>query len=370
MRMLSRFLLPSLFVAVAGLASAGTISLTDPTPDDYLGRTNTVRFLISDANAKVTVRVELRQVADPSVVITTQREFTPNADKTIDGSIPLNLSPGLANGAYTLKVTATEPGATYNTLTPINVTVDVKDPRFLQFNPIDGGFVRGLVPITALFDEDNMKEWRVQVDNADIPNNVGTDVMLSTTWDSTLEVNDGPKTITISAEDLAGNKSSVSVTITVDRNPPSALILSPTTTDVFYGNARIPVVVEITDQFNNAVDARTIDVVIEDLQGNLIGRVARRSVQNNGSKVTFSGRIRDISSLPSEFNIVVHVSDRAGNAAAPQAVKITKGRGIMATYTVSNNDEPASETVRVQAKLWFKQKFDIVNGRLVPRTNK
>src|SRR5690606_39209171 len=120
----------------------------------------------------------------------------------------------------------------------------------------------------------------------------------------------------------------------------STLILSPTSTDVFYGNARIPVIVEITDQFNNAVDARTIDVVIEDMQGNLIGRVARRSVNNQGAKVTFSGRIRDISSLPSEFKIVVHVSDRAGNAAVDQEVTITKGRGVFDGYHVStpNND--------------------------------
>ncbi len=369
MKFRNRIALPLLLAAVAGFASAGTISLTDPTPDDFLGRSNTVKFLISGANAKVTVSVELRQVADPTVVISTQREFTPDASNQIDGSIPLNLSQGLPNGAYTLKVTATEPGATYNTLTPINVTVDVKDPRFLQFNPVNGGFARGLVPITALFDEDNMKEWRVQVDGADIPNNIGSSLDLATIWDSSLEVNDGPKTITISAEDLAGNKASQTITITVDQNPPSALILSPTSNDVFYGNARVPVIVEITDQFNNAVDSRTIDVVIEDMAGNIIGRVARRSVTNQGPKVTFSGRIRDISSLPSEFKIVVHVSDRAGNAAVDQEVTITKGRSIFDNQSVSKPDDKGSETVKETAKMWFDRCLRIGGGRLFPGKN-
>ncbi|QYK53987.1 MAG: hypothetical protein KF824_03610 [Fimbriimonadaceae bacterium] len=329
MRSHKRASISCLFALLSASAFAGTITLAAPNEGDFLGKANTITFNITNASAQVTVLVKLTQVADPTVSISTTKQFTPDVDGKINGSINFNLSEGLTNGAYTLQVTPTEPGATYNVLAPLNVTVDVKDPKFLQFNPIDAGFVRGSVIVTAEFLEDNMKEWRVQVNGSDIPNNTGNTNNLMVIWDSSLEATDGTKSIALSSEDLAGNSANRSISVTVDRTPPTSTVLAPTPSDPVFGNGQIPVVVQVQDQFNGSLDARTIDVLIRDTSGNFITRVARRSVNNNGSSVTWSGRIRDLSRLPSVFDIVVIATDKAGNLAADQTVRITQGgRGV------------------------------------------
>lgn len=311
--------------AVASLVSAGTITVTSPTSGEFLGKSNNVSFNIRNAVSKVTVRVTATQVADPTITVSTQREFTPNVDGEIGGSIPLNLSSGLANGPYSLTVVATEPDASYNIVPAIPVIVDVKDPRFIQFNPISGNFVRGLVPISSLFDEENMKEWRVQVNNADIPNNTGSTTILSVLWDSTLETADGAKTITITAEDQAGNKASQSISVTIDRVAPTSTILAPTGAEIILPGSRLAVVAVIDDQFANSVDERTVDVTIEDTNGNFVMRVARRTIRNNGNSLTWAGRIRDASKLPSEFDLVITAGDKAGNRATTQRLRLKVG---------------------------------------------
>lgn len=311
--------------AVASLVSAGTITVTSPTSGEFLGKSNNVSFNIRNAVSKVTVRVTATQVADPTITVSTQREFTPNVDGEIGGSIPLNLSSGLANGPYSLTVVATEPNASYNVVPAIPVIVDVKDPRFIQFNPISGNFVRGLVPISSLFDEENMKEWRVQVNNADIPNNTGSTTILSVLWDSTLETADGAKTITITAEDQAGNKASQSISVTIDRVAPTSTILAPTGAEIILPGSRLAVVAVIDDQFANSVDERTVDVTIEDTNGNFVMRVARRTIRNNGNSLTWAGRIRDASKLPSEFDLVITAGDKAGNRATTQRLRLKVG---------------------------------------------
>lgn len=365
MRSLKRASIFCLFALLSASAFAGNITLADPNDGDYLGKSNTITFNITNASALVTVVVKLTQVADPTVVISTQKQFTPNFDGKINGTINLNLSGGLPNGAYTLEVTPSEPGGTYNVLTPLNVNVDVKDPKFLQFNPINAGFVRGTVIVTADFLEDNMKEWRVQVNGSDIPNNTGNTNILNVIWDSSLEATDGTKTISLSSEDLAGNTANQSISVTVDRTPPTSTILAPTVSDPVYGNGQIPVVVKVDDQFNGSLDARTIDVLIKDTNGNFITRVARRALTTAGTSVTWSGRIREVANLPTTFDIVVIATDKAGNLAADQVVRITKGsRGRNDLTVVSvNGKEADSETVREVSHGWIREGYRFFNKK-------
>ncbi|MDI9639975.1 hypothetical protein QPK87_19995 [Kamptonema cortianum] len=343
MRNTARFF--SLLVAtlVSCFAVAGTITVTSPNANDFLGRSNTVSFNISGAVVKVRVDVKAIQVADPTVQISTFREFTPESDGTVRGSINLNLSEGLENGPYNIQVTATEPGNPYNVVPLIPVNVDVKDPEFVQFNPIEAVFVRGVVAITATFIEENIEEWRVTVNGSDIPNNTGNSTNLSVLWNSDLEVNDGPKTINITIKDKANNEKAKSFSVTVDRVGPTATIQAPTGSENILPGSRIPVVVEITDQYSNSVDERTVDVVLEDTSGNFLARVAKRTTQSNGNTLSWRGRIRDVGFLPSQFDVVVRSKDKSGNAGVEQRVRLTRGRNAQATE--EKEVEVISETV-------------------------
>lgn len=347
----------ALFLGIAGaaLAQAGTINVTSPNSGDFLGQNNQVSFNITNASAEVTVRVRATQVADPTVQIAVENDFTPNADGKISGNLSLNFTSGFPNGAYNLVVTATEPGATYNVVPTIPVTVDVASPKFLAFNPITSRFVRDNVIVTALFEEDNMKEWRVKVGGADIPNNTGDTNALSVTWNSNLELTDGSKNIVISAEDKAGNTVNQTINVTLDRLPPNSTVLAPNSNDRYFGNARIPVVVDIADQFANALDERTVEVFIRDTNGNFVTRVARRSIRNNGNTLTWTGRIRDLSQLPNIFEVVVSATDKAGNPAAEQVVRIESNRSrVRIEKLTEDTTEVGSETVVDKGIMWRK----------------
>lgn len=343
----------------ASFAQAGTITVTSPNSGDYLGLSNQVQFNINNANAEVTVEVTATQVANPTIKVTVQTKVTPNSSGQVSGSVNLNFTSGFPSGAYNLSVVATEPGGVFNNVPTIPVTVDVIAPKFIAFNPTTSKFVRGSVLITALFQEDNMKEWRVQVGGGDIPNNTGSANNLAVTWDSDLEVTDGQKNIVISSEDLAENKVSQTISVTLDRLPPVSTILSPNANDSFFGNARVPVVVTVGDQFASAVDERTIDVFIRDTNGNFVTRVARRSVNASGANLTWTGRIRDISTVPAIFDLVVAATDKAGNAAAEQVVRIERDRSRVNTSILNALTPPEvnSETVVDKAILWKKNKI-------------
>lgn len=334
----------SALAAVAALAShAGTITVTKPTTGDFLGKSNTVSFNIENSVTEVTVKVTATQVADPTVQISTSKKFTPDGFGKVTGSVTLNLSSGLPSGPYTVVVEATEAGNPYNSVPPIAVTVDVKDPEFLQFNPINGAFVRDNVNIFSSFLEDNMEEWRVQINAADIPNNTGNTNVLSVLWNANLEIEDGQKTVNISAKDKAGNTKNQSFSVTLDRVAPTSTILAPTGNETILPGTNLAVVIDIVDQFAAAVDERTVEVKLEDISGNFIGRVARRSVRNSGTTLSWSGRIRNIGDLPSSFDIVVTATDKAGNRATDQRVRVTRGRA--ADGYVPETEE-GSETVQ------------------------
>ena len=368
---LVRPILSAVAILAALAAQAGTITVTKPNAGDFLGKTNTVSFNIDSAVTEVTVKVTATQVSDPTLQISTSKKFTPDGFGKVAGSITLNLSSGLPSGPYTVLVEATEAGNFYNSLPPIAVTVDVKDPEFLQFNPINGAFVRDNVNIFSSFLEDNMDEWRVQINGADIPNNTGATNVLSVLWNANLEVEDGQKTVNISAKDKAGNTKNQSFSVTLDRVAPTSTILAPTGNETVLPGTRLAVAIDIVDQFAGAVDERTVEVRLEDVSGNFIGRVARRSVRSSGTTLSWSGRIRNIGDLPSAFDIVVTATDKAGNRATDQRVRVSRGRG---TADTPFGEDDGSETVqgaagRTLAKWELARKYQGRQGGRAGRQN-
>ena len=345
------------FVAVAGAslvsiyALAATITVSDPVNGDFLGRSNNLSFNATGATTKLEVSVTATANANSSISVTQKREFTPNASGQASGTVPLNFPETQLNGDYTITVTviSTDP---YNQVPDIAVVVDVKNPKILNFNPIQNTYVNGLVPITAFFDEENIDEWRVTVGGNDIPSNVGNAQTLQVDWDSDAFTNDGPQTIALRIEDKAGNSASQNIPVTIDRLKPSSLILAPLQSQTYRPGARIPVVVEIRDQFSDSLDERTVDVTIEDGNGTFLTRVARISTSRQGNNLIWTGRLRDTSELPSEFVIKVVARDKAGNLGTDQTVTVITTRSRDGGVTVTGyEDDDSSNAVKDAATL-------------------
>lgn len=315
-------------LAMAAAALPATITVTKPTEGDFLGRNNTVQFNIDGSSREVTVVVTATYLADPSNQIRQERKFTPDTNGKISGSIPLNFAESSPQGTYSIQVVATEPNNTYNSVPPINVTVDVRNPKVIDFNPIDGAFVTGAVPIRATLDEDNIKEWRVRVGGADIPNNSGTSRDVQVIWDTSAILTDGPQNIELRVDDLAENSLTRNATVTVDRRPPTPTVLAPANNSTITPRTSLAVVLRVQDQFAGSVDVTGIDVTVQTLDGRFFGRVSRRSIRQEGSLVMWTGRLRSTRELPSAFKIIVRTVDKAGNQGAVQEVTVRlSGRG-------------------------------------------
>ncbi|MBX3110483.1 MAG: hypothetical protein KF857_00615 [Fimbriimonadaceae bacterium] len=315
-------------IAMAGAAFAGTITVTSPSNGDFLGQNNQVKFNITGSSAKVTVKATATSVTDPAINITVQDDFTPPVSGEISGSLTLNFNQSVPQGPYTLKVRATEPGNTYNSPADLTLTIDIDKPKFLDFNPLNNSFVKGIVPITASFREENMKEWRVQVGGSDIPNNTGVTNDLLVNWDTTGFTKDGPQSISIKATDKANNQDSKSINLTIDRLPPSLAVNSPRDGDTYRSGSNIPVVLTATDQFSGSLDKYAITVEITTMADVVIGRVARSSVTVNGNSVVWTGRLRATRNLPAQFKLRFTAVDKAGNVATTQTVLVNRGSRV------------------------------------------
>jgi hypothetical protein len=320
----------ALFGLIATSALAGNITVTSPNSGDFLGTTNSVKFLITGAVVQVTVKVTATLDSNPAVNVVVQQQFTPNSEGKIDNSVALNFSPSTPEGAYTLTVEVTEPGNTYNTpVIPVNV--DVKVPKFGNSNPLSNSYVKGVVPIVIDLVEPNVDEWRVKINNADIPNNSGASNLISVNWDSNTIVTDGPQSINVSVEDLAGNTANKDIQVTVDRIRPSSTILAPTVGQSVRPGSQLAVVVEVEDQFQGSIHPTGIRVRMETMGGSPLGLVPRRNVDQSGDTITWTGRLRISGNTPDEFKIIVEAIDRAGNVAVVQEVVVTttrhRGRG-------------------------------------------
>lgn len=284
-------------------------------------------FTVTGAEREVRVNVKATSLDNPDDVITfRQASFQPDADGRITGNIDLNFDEATPEGSYRLDIEPTEEGAVFDPVPSITVSVDVRNPRFRNTNPLTGSFVRGLVAIRAELEEANIDEWRVQINGRDIPNNSGSTETLLVNWNTDTIRDDGPQSISIRVEDLAKNSANRSISVTLDRVPPSSTILTPGPNDRLRPNSNIAVAVEVTDQFGNSLHASGVQVVLRDAAGNYIGRVARRSVNVSGTRLTWSGRIQRDRRLPSTFQLEVSAVDRAGNQAVVQTVTLRIGR--------------------------------------------
>jgi len=326
MKWLNRIVIGA-FSLTTSTAFAGTLTVTSPNNGDFLGRTNTVSFQLKQAVVKAKVTATVTRDANPEEQIVVSKDFEPDNDGNVNGSLTLNFNPAAPEGDYTIVVTVSEPNNSYNQETR-RVIVDTVIPKFLEFNPINSTFVRGTVPIRVKLQEPFIDEWRVQINNQDIPNNSGSSETFEVLWDANAVQFDGPQTINITTKDKARNEASQTISVTLDRISPVSTILAPNPGTEIRPRSNIPVVVNVRDQFDGAVDVHGIDVLLRDLEGRDLTRVARRTATASGATLNWSGRIRWKTNLPEQFKLVVLSRDRAGNVGVIQEIIIKNpGRG-------------------------------------------
>lgn len=314
-----------LVLIASAVAMAGTLTITSPAEGAYLGTTNTLKFQINGASVDVSVKAVITGPTGGKTQVS--QTFTPDNDGKISGSFPLNFSTSAPQGAYTITVSATEPNNTYADAT-VHATVVVIAPKFGDFSPNDGQFVKGTVHIHANIVTTNIKDWTVQVNGQDIPNNTGTTNTVDVAWDTTSLQNDGSQSITITARDLANNSVSKTISVTVSRVAPTITIVYPLSSTKIVSGADITVLVDVTGESSGAVDVTGIDIIAKKPDGTFITRVARISYRSTGGTTSrWTGRIRyQRNLLPAKFQLVATAVDRAGNSAAPQTVIVTVGR--------------------------------------------
>ena len=307
-----------LIFAAFGLGQT-TFNVTSPTNGDWLNGNKTLSFNGKGASVEVTVTAT---VTSPSGSSTISTKANPTVAGEFSGSLNLTFAANAPQGDYTIQVVATEPGKTY---APVNlaVKVDTKLPKLLEYRPAQNSFVKGIVPIRFKLLEDNMKDWRVTVGGSDIPNNTGSSTDFSLSWNSGTLDTDGAQNIALAAKDQADNILNFSIPVTVDRRPPVATIQFPTASTPIRSRADVSVIVDIADQFANAVSVTGVDVIVQRTDGTFVTRVARQSFTDIGNNTwRFTGKIRWRSGFPSAYKIIATGLDKAGNVAVRQEVLV------------------------------------------------
>lgn len=307
--------------ALGGTALAGTLTVTSPTAGSYVGSSANISFNITGARVKTTVKAV---ITSPTGSTTVQNDFTPDTDGKVTGSLALGLAASSPQGQYTIVVSATEPNNTY-TPTTLMVNVDTVLPKILAFAPVRNSFVKGIVKIRYTLQEANLREATLTFGGQSIPN-TGSGNNVAATFDTATIDKDGPQTIALSAKDEANNPLNDSITVTVDRNAPSSTIQTPAAGIPVRPRSDVSVIVDVKDQFANAVDVTGVDVVVQRTDGTFITRATRLSfapVSSGSSTSRWTGRLRyDTRSLPSTYKIVVSAIDRAGNVAVRQEITV------------------------------------------------
>ena len=307
--------------ALVGSALAGTLTVTTPTNNSFVGSGSSISFNITGARVKTTVKAV---ITSPTGTTTVQNDFTPNTDGEASGSLSLGLAASSPQGQYTVVVSATEPNNTY-TPTTLTVNVDTVLPKILAFLPTRNSFVKGTVRIRYQLQEANLRDATITAAGQTLPN-TGSGNNVEASFDTAAVEKDGPLSISLAARDMANNALNDTINVTVDRNAPNSTIQSPVAGVRIRPRSDVAVIVDVADQFANSVDVTGVDVVVQRTDGTFITRATRlsfRAVSSGSTTARWTGRLRfDTRALPSTFKIVVSAIDRAGNVAARQELTV------------------------------------------------
>jgi hypothetical protein len=307
----------------------GTLTVTSPLNGDFVGASTTFNFRVQNAVVQVRVSILIaKNGGGPSTTLPTV-ELTPDAEGNASGTAIWSPGTAFPEGLYDVTVSATEGGVPYVSVA-FQVTLDTTKPEITDFAPAENSFVNGsLQTITATIVETNVQEWRVKVNDQDIPDNTGTGNVVSVPWDPSVIEDDGEQTITISVKDEANNEETKTITVTLDRSSPEIIVLYPRPNQLVRPDAILGVSFDVLDAKDTSVDPVAIVVDVKRLNGTFIKRVGRRSYQSTGdttSRWTGMVRVRLPAGITT-FKIVITAVDKAGNVATTQEIPLVLGRG-------------------------------------------
>lgn len=327
-------------LVVSAMAAQAQLTLQVNSPvagtvgnETFIGESTNVSFIVRQATRAVKVQAVVKYLppVGPAQTITTVRKenLNPNQDNQVSDSLSVRLQRGVApEGKYEIDVTASyQDNAEPTTTTINNLIVDYTKPKILQFNPTDGSAVNGTKEIKVRIQEANLKEWRVQVNGNDIPDNTGTTVnpdgTFTVSWNPAGIENDGPQTITIRVTDKANNEETRTASVRLDRVKPVVTIAFPLSTSSIRPRSDFSVLVDVNDA--GGVDVTGIDVTLVRTDGSFLYRVPRTNYAGTGGNTSrWSGRVKGSRvNLPTTFRVQVRVVDRAGNVANQQTVTVT-----------------------------------------------
>jgi hypothetical protein len=327
--MIRNLLLTLVLAAFSSSAFAQTLTLTSPIDGDFVGTSNTFRFRATGISqqVRVTVKIEKNPGGNPSTTLPVV-QIEPNAEGNGEGSATWNPGTSFPEGLYDITITSTHGGSPLPTIT-LQVTLDTTKPEIVDFSPATNSFINASpVMITALIQELNMEEWRVTVNDEDIPNNTGGGNNVSVLWDPSNIQQDGEQTIKITAKDLAGNSETKEIKVILDRASPEILVLFPRANQLVVPNGQMGVSFDVIDSAPDSVDIGAIIVDLKTMGGQFIKRVGRISyTERNTTTSRWTGLVRVI--LPpgvTEFKLVISCVDKAGNPATTQEVPLTTTR--------------------------------------------
>ena len=318
-------LLRSVFALIAAFAAmlvcAGTLTVTSPSEDGFLGRTNRIAFNVSGASVQVKVSVVATALAT-NVSTTLVTTVTPDDKGVATGSISLDFNENATPGAYKLTISAEETGNSYAP-TELDVTVDVVSPLFVQLSPVTNGFTRGAIKVRATLEEDNLDRWTVKVGSQVIA--TGETKTIVADYDASNLAADGVQSVSISATDRAGNTATKNLSLTLDRAKPVVVITFPSDGSKVRGD--LNVIVDVTDASAASVDRTGIDVFVKRTDGVYVARVTLVSLRaTSGTTQRWIGRVRSRKGLfPSKYIVTASAIDRAGNASGTQQVTLRRG---------------------------------------------
>ena len=329
--MLSRIRALLIVLSAASLTMAahaqGILRVTSPANGAFVGNSTVINFTVEMATFEVTVTAQITRTGGGAST-TLQTRVTPDpTNHNATGTLTWNPSQSFPEGSYDITVSAMETGNTY-TPVMLTVTLDRIAPRLIEFSPINNSFINGPITITARIDEPNIDNWRVTVNDADLPDNTSSTSNVSVLWDpSNIEV-DGPQTVKIIVKDLARNESTQTISVRLDRAPPNLVVNFPQQNTAIRPASIVTVLVDVVDSTGDSVDPLAIKVEIRNLSGVVLRRVSRLRYDNvNSTTARWVGRWRAI--LPpgnQNFKLVVSGVDRAGNVAVTQEVLLHFGR--------------------------------------------
>jgi hypothetical protein len=197
--------------------TAPTVSVTSPTSGATVSGTITVSASASDNVGVVGVRFQLDGSNLGAEDVTAPYSITWDTTTAVPGT-------------HTLRAVARD--AANNSATSSSVTVTVRDvtpPTVTMTSPSPGATVSGAITVTAsASDLGGVAGVQFQLDGAPVGAE-DTTAPYAVTWDSATAA-DGSHTLAAFARDTAGNSatsSSVTVTVSNDKVPPTASITSP-----------------------------------------------------------------------------------------------------------------------------------------------